>query len=401
MAKTSRSPHRGGKARPAQVGIAMLGYGLMGRAHSLGYRDAVVVQPDLPVQPSLRVLCGRTKDAVEAAAARYGFADWTTDWEDAIRRPDVDIVDICTPPGAHRAAVEAAAAAGKAVICEKPLASSREDAFAAARAVHEAGTLAAVSFNYRRLPAVTLMKELIDEGVIGVPRAVRAIWLTDEFADPAIPFDWRFDRVTGGTVTGDLGVHLIDLVHWLVGRVTAVTANSATFITERANPAGGGVLPVRTDDSASTLAQLSTGAVAVFEMTRVAIGRPCDWTIEISGSEGSIGFDYRNLNEIWLAVAGDTRTDGFRRIRAEKPGHPYSGRWWPQGQGIGYQESFTNQVADLLQAWPDGPWWPTVDDAAAAQAVVEAIDESAAQRCWVDVQETPWAASPQARSGRP
>ena len=346
--------------RRAEVGIAMLGYGLMGRAHSLGYRDAVVVEPGLTVRPSLRVLCGRTAGAVEAAAARYGFAEWATDWEQAICRPDIDIVDICTPPGAHRAAIEAAAAAGKAVICEKPLASSRDDAFAAARAVHAAGTLAAVSFNYRRLPAVTLMKQLIDEGLIGVPRAVRSIWLTDEFADPAIPFDWRFDRATGGTVTGDLGVHLIDLVHWLVGRVTAVTAQSATFITERADPAGGGMVPVRTDDSASALAQLSTGAVAVFEMTRVAVGRPCDWTIEISGSEGSIGFDYRNLNEIWLAVTGDARADGFRRIRAERPVHPYSGRWWPQGQGVGYQESFTNQVADLLLAWPDGPWSPTV-----------------------------------------
>lgn len=373
--------------RRAEVGIAMLGYGLMGRAHSLGYRDAVVVEPGLTVQPKLRVLCGRTPDPLAAAAARYGFDGWTTDWQQAISRPDVDIVDICTPPGAHRAAVEAAAAAGKAVICEKPLAATRDDAFAAARAVHAAGTLAAVSFNYRRLPAVTLMKQLIDEGVVGVPRAVRTIWLTDEFADPAIPFDWRFDRATGGTVTGDLGVHLIDLVHWLAGRVTAVTAQSATFVTERADPDGDEMVPVRTDDSASALARLSTGAVAVLEMTRVAIGRPCDWTIEISGSEGSIGFDYRNLNEIWLAVAGDARTDGFRRIRAEKPAHPYSGRWWPQGQGVGYQESFTNQVADLLLAWPDGPWSPTVDDGAAAQAVVDAIDESAAQRSWIDVKD--------------
>lgn len=363
----------------------MLGYGLMGRAHSIAYRDAVVVEPGLTVQPRLRVLCGRTPDQLAEAAARYGFAEWTTDWEEALRRPDVDIVDICTPPGAHLPAVKAAAAAGKAVICEKPLASSRDDAFEAAQAVHAAGILAAVSFNYRRLPAVTLMKQLITEGVIGTPRAVRAVWLTDEFADPATPFDWRFDRVTGGTVTGDLGVHLIDLVHWLVGRVTAVTAHSATFITERPGQDGRGMVPVRTDDSAAALAQLSGGAVAVFETTRVAIGQPCDWTIGISGSEGSIFFDYRNLNEIWLAVTGDSRTGGFRRIRAELPAHPYSSRWWPQGQGIGYQESFTNQVADLLLAWPDGPWSPTVDDGAAAQAVVEAIDESARRRCWVDV----------------
>jgi predicted dehydrogenase len=371
----------------AEVGIAMLGYGLMGRAHSLGYRDAAVVEPGLQVRPSLRVICGRTADSVAAAADRYGFADWTTNWAEAVARPDVDIVDICTPPGHHRQAIEAAAAAGKAVICEKPLAATREDAFAAARAVSEAGVLAAVGFNYRRLPAVTLMKELIDDGVIGVPRAVRSIWLTDEFADPSIPFDWRFDRATGGTVTGDLGVHLIDLVHWLAGPVTAVTAQNATFVSERPNAAGPGTIPVRTDDSASALGRLANGAVAVFEMTRVAVGHPCDWTIEITGSEGSIAFDYRNLNEIWLAAGDNSRTAGFSRIRAEKPAHPYSSRWWPQGQGIGYQESFTNQVADLLLAWPEGPWTPDARDGAAAQAVVEAIDESCDLQRWVDVEK--------------
>lgn len=369
----------------AEVGIAMLGYGLMGRAHSLGYRDAVVVEPGLEVRPSLRVICGRTKGAVASAADRYGFADWTTDWAEAIERPDVDIIDICTPPGHHRPVIEAAAAAGKAVICEKPLASTREDAFAAARAVLNAGVLGAVSFNYRRLPAVTLMKRLIDDGVIGAPRAVRSVWLTDEFADASIPFDWRFDSATGGTVTGDLGVHLIDLVQWLAGPITTVTAQSATFITERPGAADGGMIPVRTDDSASALARLSGGGVAVFEMTRVAVGHPCDWTIEVSGSTGSVAFDYRNVNEIWLSVGGESQTAGFRRIRAERPAHPYSNRWWPQGQGIGYQESFTNQAADLLLAWPAGPWTPDVRDGAAAQAVVEAIDESAASRRWVDV----------------
>ena len=368
------------------VRVCLVGHGLMGRAHSVALSQAVAIDPSLEVRPELAVICGRSAERAAAAADRFGFADWTTDVAAAVSRGDVDLVDVCTPPGIHHEAIEAAAAAGKAVVCEKPLGSSLDQALRSLNAVKVAGVPNAVSFNYRRLQSVSLMARLVADGVIGEPRAVRAIWLTDEFADPDIPFDWRFDRSTGGTVTGDLGVHLIDLVQWIVSPFAEVVASSATFVTERPDPEGGPPLPVRTDDSCGALGRLQSGVSVVLEMTRVALGRPCDWTLEITGSEGSIGFDYRNLNEIWLFTREvGTDTQGFRRIRSELPGHPYSTRWWPQGQGIGYQESFTNQMIDWLHQWKSGLLTPDFATGVSAQAVVEAIDASAESGKWTRI----------------
>lgn len=366
--------------------VCVVGHGLMGRAHSIALSQSVAIDPSLRVRPELAVLCGRTRERTAVAADRFGFAEWTTDVGEAVSRDDVDLVDVCTPPGIHHEAVEAAAGAGKAVICEKPLGTSLDQALRSLKAVNAAGVANGVSFNYRRLQSVSLIAQLVADGVIGEPLAVRAIWLTDEFADPQTVFDWRFDRATGGTVTGDLGVHLIDLVQWLVSPFVEVVASSATFITERPDAAGGKPLRVRTDDTCGALGRLESGATVVLEMTRVALGRPCDWTIEITGSEGSVAFDYRNLNEIWLFTRErGSSTQGFRRIRTELPGHPYSTRWWPQGQGIGYQESFTNQVIDWLHQWKKGPLTPGFEAGVAAQAVVEAIDASAESGNWTRV----------------
>lgn len=364
----------------------MVGHGLMGHAHSLAFRDAVALEPSLEVEPQLAVVCGRAAERVSCAADRYGYDGWSTDIEASVSREDVDLVDVCTPPGVHHEAIAAAAAAGKVIFCEKPLGATFDQARASFEAVTAAGVANAVSFNYRRLPAVSLIAELIGQGTIGEPRAVRAIWLTDEFGDPETPFDWRFDRLTGGTVTGDLGVHLIDLVQWLVSPFVEVVASSATFIKERPDPDGGSPLMVRTDDSCGALGRLASGATVVLEMTRVALGRPCDWTLEVSGSEGSVSFDYRNLNEIWLfARERGSLSQGFRRIRSEQPGHPYSGRWWPQGQGVGYQASFSNQIIDWLGGLDAGDLSPSFGDGASAQAVVEAIDSSASLGAWVTV----------------
>ncbi len=364
----------------------MVGHGLMGRAHSIAFRDAVAIEPGLGVQPELAVVWGRSGERAAAAADRFGYEQWSTDLLEAVSRTDIDLVDVCTPPGSHHEAIAAAAAAGKAIICEKPLGATLGQARASLQAVRAAAVRHAVSFNYRRLPAVALLAQIVAEGVIGEPRVVRAIWLTDEFSDPDTPFDWRFDKLTGGSVAGDLGVHLIDLIQWIVAPFDEVVASSATFITQRRDPDGGRSVPVRTDDSCGALGRLSSGANAVLEMTRVAIGRPCDWTIEISGSEGSVWFDYRNLNEIWLfSREPGSRTQGVRRIRTELPGHPYSWRWWPQGQGIGYEASFANQAIDWLSHWRTGDFTPDFADAVAAQAVVEAIDASAASHAWTRV----------------
>ena len=228
------------------VGIGIVGYGMMGRAHSYAYTVAPVMRK-LRHHPRLRVISGRDGHQVERAAESYGIDSWVGDWRELVNRSDVDIVDICTPPGTHAEIAIAAAAAGKAVICEKPLAVSYSEAVSAVDAVAKAGVLGAVGFNYRRLPAVSLMKRMIDAGAVGQIRLVRAMWLSDEFADPTIPFDWRFDRSIGGTTIADLGSHLIDMATWMVGPIVQVSGQSETFVRERS------AKPVTVDDASAAL----------------------------------------------------------------------------------------------------------------------------------------------------
>jgi predicted dehydrogenase len=369
------------------VGIAVIGYGGMGRAHAYGYTVAPRIR-ELDCVPHLRVLSGRTGDAVERAAAAYGFDDWTTDWRAAIERDDVDLVDICTPPGTHAEIAEAAAAAGKAVLCEKPLAVDYADGRRALDAVRGADVQHAVGFNYRRLPAVSLLKRLVDEGAVGTVRLWRAIWLSDEFCDPAIPFDWRFDAALGGTTIADLGSHLVDLARWIVGEIEEVSAQSETFVRSRTDPDTGRARDVEIDDASSALVRFAGGATGIFEMARSCVRRPCDWTIEVNGSDGTLVFDYPRLNELRYASAGDDPSlYGMRRIRAEHPTHPYADAWWPIGQGVGYGETFGNQAADLLEHWSDGAWTPSFDDGLAAVAVCAAMERAAAERRWVRVEE--------------
>jgi predicted dehydrogenase len=372
---------------PPDLRIAVLGYGVMGRAHSYAYRVAPFVR-QLPCTPKLVVLTGRNPQAVEAAASQYGFEGWEADWRRAATRDDIDLVDICTPPGTHAAMVETAAAAGKAVLCEKPLDVSYLHASRAVNAVSSVGVLNAIGFNYRRLPAVSLMKRMIDEGAVGQIRLWRSIWLSDEFVDPTIPFDWRFDRDMGGTTITDLGSHLVDMARWMVGEVVEVAAQSNTFVTERPNPSGGSPLQVSVDDASAALVRFSSGASGTFEMARAAVRRPVDFTVEVNGSTGTLFFDYSNLNELWYGSASDPPSlYGLRRIRAEHETHPYAGDWWPIGQGLGYDVSFVNQAADLLSRWPTGPWSPDLRDGLRVQAVCEAIERAATEKRWVRVEE--------------
>jgi predicted dehydrogenase len=241
-----------------ELRVGIVGYGLMGKAHSYGYRVAPMLRR-LPVTPVVTVMSGRDADAVAAAALAYGVPLTVTDWRELIEREDVDVVDICTPPGTHAQIAVAAAAAGKAVLCEKPLALSFADAAAALAAVTRAGVHHAVGFNYRRLPAVALMCRMIAEGAVGDIRLWRACWLSDEFADPATPHDWRFDLAMGGTTITDLGSHLIDMALAMAGPVQGTCAQAATFITSRPS-AGGGCEPVTVDDAASALLRFESGA---------------------------------------------------------------------------------------------------------------------------------------------
>jgi predicted dehydrogenase len=371
-----------------EVRIGIIGYGMMGKAHSYGYREAPRLR-ELPVRPRLQVISGRRRELVEKAAAAYGVEEVTTDWRKIIERKDIDIVDICTPPGTHAEIAAAAAAAGKAVFTEKPFAIDYADGKKAVDAAQRAGVLNAVGFNYRRLPAVSLMKRMIDEGAIGKVQLWRGCWLSDEFVDPQIPFDWRFERKMGGTTIADLGSHMIDIALWMVGEVSEVSAQSATFVPERANPEKPGAKrSVEIDDASSALMNFANGCRGVLEMARTCIRRPCDFTVEVNGTKGTLRFDYARLNELLYGDAGDAANlYGMRRIRAEHPTHPYAANWWPIGQGVGYGSSFVNQFADLLEAWPKGPWDPDFRQGLAVQGVCDAIERAAAERRWVKVSE--------------
>jgi len=372
-----------------EVGIGIIGYGMMGKAHSYGYTLAPHIRP-LACQPRLRVISGRHRDAVEQAARAYGVERAVTNWREVVASPEVDIVDICTPPGTHAEIVAAAAEAGKAIVCEKPLAADYEGALRAVAAVRRAGVRSAIGFNYRKLPALALMKQLIDEDRIGQPRLWRATWLSDEFLDPEIPFDWRFRRSQGASTIADLGAHLIDLAGWMVGDVDSVSAQSQTFVAERSDPDSteGASTQVDNDDASAALLRFRGGALGVFEVGKVSPRRPCDFVVEVSGSRGTVRFDYSRLNELWYGDAEDpAELYGMRRIRAEHATHPQTEGWWPIGQGIGYGASFVNQAADLLQGWPDGSWTPDLETGLRVQAVCEAIERAAKERRWVDVAE--------------
>ena len=293
----------GRMSSPPELRVGVIGYGMTGKAHCYGYRVAPMLRRP-PVRPVVSVISGRNASAVAAAAAAYGVPEHTTDWRDIIGRGDIDVVDICTPPGTHAEIATAAAAAGQAIVCEKPLAVTYQQAAAALSAVTTAGVHNAVGFNYRRLPAVALMRRMIADGAIGDVRLWRATWLSDEFTDPATPHDWRFDRAMGGTTIADLGCHLIDLAHWQVGGIRGVCAQAETFIRERPVP-GGGTREVTVDDAASALLRFESGAIGTMEVARAAVRRPCDFTIEANGSEGTLVFDYPRLNELRYGRADD------------------------------------------------------------------------------------------------
>ena len=372
-----------------EVGIGIVGYGTMGRAHAYAYAAAPVIR-DLPCVPRLRAISGRNRAAVERAARELGAERSTTDWRELVESPDVHIVEICTPPGAHAAVIEAAAELGKAIVCEKPLTADWDEACRAAAAVRRAPVKNAIGFNYRRLPALALMKQLIDEGRIGQVRLWRGSWLSDEFVDPEIPFDWRFERSVGASTIADLGAHLIDLAGWLVGEIDTVSAQSKTFTETRPNPTGtgGADREVDVDEASSALLRFGSGALGVFEVAKTCVRRPCDFTVEVNGERGTLRFDYARLNELWYGDAEDPpELYGMRRIRAEHPLHQETRGWWPIGQGIGYGASFVNQAADLLEQWPSGTWAPDFAAGLEVQAGCEAIERAAAQGRWVSLEE--------------
>ncbi|MFK0119143.1 Gfo/Idh/MocA family protein [Streptomyces sp. NPDC090994] len=365
----------------------MVGYAFMGAAHSQGWRTAGRVF-DLPLNPVLAAICGRDADAVRTAADRHGWAATETDWHALVERDDVDLVDICTPGDSHAEIALAALAAGKHVLCEKPLANTVAEAEAMTRAAEAAaarGQVAMVGFNYRRVPATALARRMVAEGRIGRLRHVRVVYLQDWLVDPAAPLTWRLRKeLAGSGALGDLGAHIVDLAQYLTGeRLAGVSALTETFVRERplaSGPAAGtGTGRVTVDDAAVFTGRFPSGALASFEATRYATGRKNALRIELNGERGSLSFDLERLNELTYHD-GTERGEhaGFRRILVTEPEHPYLDAWWPPGHGLGYEHTFVHQARDLVHAVAEGRApEPSFADGLQVQRVLAAVEESA------------------------
>ncbi|MEU7905241.1 Gfo/Idh/MocA family oxidoreductase [Actinoplanes sp. NPDC049118] len=386
-----------------QLRVGMVGYAFMGAAHSQAWRT-VNRAFDLPLSARMSVVCGRDEDKVAAAAAKFGWEGHSTDWRELIERDDIDLVDICTPGDTHREIALAALAAGKHVLCEKPLANSvaeaREMAEAAAQA-QTRGVRAMCGFNYRRVPAVALMRQLVAAGRIGKIRHVRAVYLQDWIVDPEFPLVWRLRReVAGSGALGDIGAHIVDLTQYVTGQaITEVSALTETFVRERPLPSAAAGLSaagdgsagfgeVTVDDAALFLARLDGGAVATYEATRFATGRKNGLRVELNGSLGSVAFDFERMNELEFYDATlPSAEQGFSRILVTEPDHPYLAAWWPPGHPIGYEHSFTHEMRDLIAAVAAGEDpTPSFADALQVQLVLGAVERSAAASAWVPVE---------------
>jgi predicted dehydrogenase len=380
--------------------VGMVGYGFMGKAHAQAWRNVGRFY-DLPLRPELTALCGRSPEGVRAAAETYGFAGWETDWQRLIAREDIDVVDICTPGDTHAEIALAALAAGKHVLCEKPLANTveqaREMAAAADRAAQH-GRYAMVGFNYRRVPALALARQLIADGRLGTVYQVRAQYLQDWIVDPEFPLVWRLQADKAGSgALGDLGAHSIDLAQYLTGQgIAGVSALLETLVPERPLPGAYSGLSasasaadsgqpergrVTVDDAALFTARFEGGAIGVFEATRFATGHKNAMRIEVSGSLGSVSFDFESMNELsYYDGTQDPEIAGFRRILVTEPGHPYLAAWWPPGHLIGYEHTFTHEIKDFVEALAAGTQpEPSFADGLRTQLVLAAVAESAAK----------------------
>jgi predicted dehydrogenase len=391
---------RAGEHGARTLSVAMVGYAFMGAAHSHGWRTAPRFF-DLPATPDMQVLCGRSASAVEDAARRLGWADWSTDWREVVTRDDIDVVDICTPGDSHAEIALAALEAGKHVLCEKPLATTvaeAEEMATAAEGARSRGVLSMVGFNYRRTPALALARQLVGEGALGTLRHIRASYLQDWLVDPAYPLVWRLRQEKAGSgALGDIGAHVIDLAQFLTGdRVVAVAGHLTRFVDRRPLPEGaagsGGTGEVTVDDAAVFLGRTDSGALATFEATRFATGRKNGLRIELNGSAGSIAFDFEAMNELQVydATVPASRA-GFRRVLVTEPDHPYTGAWWPPGHGLGYEHTFVHEIADFVRDVATGsPPEPSFADGLQVQRVLDAVARSsAADAVWTPVHELP------------
>jgi len=376
-----------------KLNVGMIGYGFMGRTHSNAYRK-VTHFFDVPYEPVLKVACGLVKEEAKAFAKQWGYESHCTDWRKVIDDKAIDVVDICVPNNVHAEIAIAAAKAGKMIVCEKPLALNVAQARKMVAAVEKAGVANLVSFNYRRVPAVTLAKNLIDEGLLGRIFHYRAVFLQDWTISADVPqggmATWRLDvKAAGSGVTGDLLAHCIDTAMWHNGPITRVNAMTETFIKKRKHAETGKVEPVGIDDACTFFCRFENDSLGNFESTRYARGHKALYTFEINGEHASIRWDLHDLHRLeWFDHRDAGRLRGWRSVHVTDHGgdHPYMDHWWVPGLQIGYAETFVHQVADFMMAVDKGePCSPTFREGLETQKVCEAVLESAKKSAWVDV----------------
>jgi predicted dehydrogenase len=377
--------------KPLNVG--MIGYGFMGRAHSHAYKT-VNNFFDLSHRPVLKAVCARDAAKAKAFADQWGYESVETDWRKLLERKDVDVVDICTPNNLHAEIALAAAKAGKMILCEKPLSMDGPQGVKMVEAVEKAKVANMVWYNYRRIPAVTFAKQLIDEGKLGRVFHYRAKFLQDWTINPDLPQGgtalWRLDVAAAGSgVTGDLLAHCIDTAIWLNGPIDSVCAMTETFVKERKHNLTGKTEKVGIDDACAFLCRFKNGSLATFESTRYARGHKALYTFEINGEHASLFWDLHDLHRLQLfdhKDAGPVR--GWRSVHVTDGEHPYMGKWWVPGLQIGYESSFVHQVADFIKGLADGkPAMPDFRDALRTQHVCDAVLQSAKDQRWVSVRE--------------
>ena len=361
------------------LGVAVIGYAFMGKAHSNAWRNVAAFRPDAPAVRQ-QVLVGRDADQVAAAARQYGWAESATDWRAVLERDDIDIVDVCVPGHLHAEVAVAALEAGKHVLAEKPLANTlaeAENMVEVARRARERGVHSMVGFNYRRVPALALARRHVAEGRIGTVRQVRIAYLQDWLADEHAPMTWRLRRETAGSgALGDLASHAVDQVRFLLDQdVVGVNALTETFVPRRTGTDG--LEAVTVDDAAWSILRTSGDAVVSLEVTRMATARKNALGIEVYGSEGALRFDLESLNVLDVCLDG---ASAFTRELVTEADHPYVDAWWPPGHIVGWDSTFTNQAADFLAALAAGEEpRPSFEDGLAVQRVLAAVEHSASE----------------------
>jgi predicted dehydrogenase len=380
--------------------VGLIGYKFMGKAHSNAWRQANHFFPDLPAKIELAAICGRDGPAAERARALFGWARAETDWRKIVAAPDIDVVDISTGNDTHCEMALAALQAGKAVLCEKPLARNLAEARLMLAAARRSGAVHMVCHNYRRIPAVALARQMIEAGELGGSiRHFHARYAQDWLVNPNFPRTWRMQkRLAGSGAHGDINAHIIDLGRYLVGEIKEVSGMMETFIKERPLPEPGSVPPqpaasgkmgkVTVDDAVSWIGRFENGAMASLEATRFALGRKNHIAWEINGDKGSLYFDFEDMNRLkFYSAASPAGRRGFTDIIVtDREAHPYARNWWPPGHIVGYEHTFVNTFADFVRAVAaKTPVHPTFLDGARCMAVMEAVAESSAGRKWVKV----------------